>query len=94
MLIKHAKADLGCAPELTDITQAQLETYQALVLEGGKDPKSAAGLNSLLIRSAVSAGFLNGVVPEQIGNMKPWQVAYITEQILKFVTEQTSIPPQ
>lgn len=88
---EHAKLHLKI--ELVDLTQEQLEKYQEFLVTGGKNLQSAAAFNSLVIRAAITTGFLSGVELVSIPVMRPAAVTWITQEVLAHVKEQNEIPP-
>lgn len=82
---------LALSITLADMTQEQLENYQAL-LAAGSELKSAAAFNSLIVRSAIEAGFLTGVTKEALPAMKPAAVRWMTAQVLEHVKAEQEIP--
>ena len=93
-IIEHKKNDLGVKPELHDFTQDQMEKYQEYVNVANEAAKSGMAFNSIIVRGAVTAGFLTGITLEQVGALAPWKVLFITKNVLQFVTEQITVPPE
>jgi len=93
-IIEHKKNDLGVKLELHDFTQDQMEKYQEYVNEANQAAKSGMAFNSIIVRGAITAGFLTGTTSEQVGALAPWKVLFITKRVLEFVTEQVTVPPE
>lgn len=90
MVHEHKKLKLQI--ELKDFSQAQYETYHTRLLEYTRGNQSTAVASGGVVRAAIDAGFLLGVVKEEVPEMKPKAVSWITRKIHEHVLEITEIP--
>lgn len=95
----------GLVVELKDFSQAQYERYQPLVLKAAKDNFFSFGIENgggitanavvrgATIRAAIEAGFLTGLTPAEVGNLKPAAATWLAGKIEEHVKEVTNPPP-
>lgn len=92
----------GLSIELKDFTQAQFETYQPQVIKASKaaytefDNGTGVSATSLIrgetVRAAIKVGFLAGVTIEEIGNLKPYVVQWLADEVARHVKEIVTAP--
>lgn len=88
--IVHKK--LNVTAELKDFSQAQYETYHSTLLALTKGIDTAANSNGAVVRAAIKAEFLSGIAYEEVSNLKPAAVKWLTQKISEHVTEITTVP--
>lgn len=86
--ITHKK--LGITAVLHDFSQAQYEQYHNLLF--ASDAKTTAVKNGAVLASAIKAGLLTGIEVEQIPDMSPAAVLWLSSQIHNHVLAVTSPP--
>lgn len=89
-MIEHKK--LKVKIDLADFSQSQYEEYHTKLLEHTKGNASTAVASGAVVRAAIEAGFLKGIKLEDIPNMKPNAVSWITKKVHEHVVEVTTIP--
>lgn len=89
MKLEHKKLNvvLNINP---DFTQAQYEQYQELLLEKGKDSRSGATYQRLLIECAQESKIITDIEGDVT---RPVVVKWLTECIRDVVKEALEIPP-
>ena len=93
----------GLQVELKDFSQKQYAEFQPQVLRATRDYyfefgsdgglTANAAVRSVTIKAAISAGFLTGITPEQVDELKPYVATWLSEKIEAHVREVTNPPP-
>jgi acetate kinase len=61
--------------------------------EDGNGVTAQAPVRSAIVRTAISLEIISGIQIEDIGDMKPYVVQWIADEIKKHVTNVVSAPP-
>jgi acetate kinase len=102
MDVLETKSKYGLTINLHDFSQAQFEEYQPQVIkaaklaytefDGGTGVSASSVTRGETVRAAVKAGFLTGVTVEEIGELKPYVVEWLADQVRDHVKKVTTAP--
>ena len=79
--------------KLHEVTQGKLEAYEEAILGAGDSVKSAARFNRLILEAARDAGIVSGL-PDNLADLKPWQIPEWTEAIVDHITAAKRPPSE
>ena len=78
---------------LLEVTQRTLEAYEKALLDKGKEVRSAAEFNRIVIEAAQVAGIVTGL-PADLGNEKPWRIEKWTLAIAAHIAAAKQPPSE